>query len=445
MKDRLSDEPIKETKIIMKAFKLVLKGIAFFSSAIRRVMKAKRRKIVFLFVILSFFFDLASILQAKEQDSLWITLITMVYSVTPKEDAPEVNFLAYIPIITDDSIPVSLKLSAESKYNSHVSGFAFKTVKEDGQLIRTTLKDLKKDIKYFLAFETYTLKKVDFCEDLPRFVTLASYSNLGPELRSYQQPSLSVQSSAPQIRAKAREMLYETWTGNVRATLEKIIKYTADKLEDKPYGDQTALASLERGYAVCTGKANLAAALARSLGIPGRILAVLPSHFIVEFWIPDYGWVRGESTQGIFPDHKHVWTVNWIGDIEDENLFGPSGGVIAYLGLEGSGKATWYPEYEEIARPEHWIQKYAMVDGDPALNKRLFSKGADLWRLFCRVQNLGLADSQDSLFRAYQESYFRALIENDIRNALIWAELAVTEGERLGSASTYSKDDPRSQ
>jgi hypothetical protein len=243
--------------------------------------------------------------------------------------------------------------------------------------------------------------------------------------------SLTVQSSAAPIRAKAFEIFYGTWTGNIREALEKIVRFTAEKIDYKAPGDQTALASLNRGYAVCTGKANLAVALARSLGIPARILAVLSSHFICEFWIPDYGWVRGESTQGIFPDPRHIWTVDWIANIEDENLFGPSGGVIAYLGIEGNNDATWAPEYEEINRPEHWIQKYAIIDGDAVLNMLLFSKGSDLWRIFCQIQNSALGEGQRSLFNAYQNSYFRSLLENDIQNALIWADLAIEEGSRL--------------
>lgn len=377
------------------------------------------------------FFTVGLGLLAEEQDSLWITFITMVYSLTPNEDTAEINFLAYIPIITDDSIPVYLKLSDNAKYNSHVSGFTFKTIKGDGNLIRVTLKDLKKNTKYFLAFETYTLKKVDFCEDLPKFVSHSSYSGLSQELKYYTQPSLTVQSSAPAIRAKAYEIFYGTWTGNVRETLEKIVKFTGKTIEFKAPGDQTALATLGRGYGVCTGKANLAVALARALGIPARILSVLASHFISEFWIPDYGWVRGESTQGIFPDPKHIWTVVWIGDIEDENLFGPRSGIIAYLGIEGNGNATWFPEYDEIALPEHWIQKYATVDGDSVLNKLLFAKGSDLWRLFCQVQNLGLDENQSSLFYSYQGNYFQSLVKNDIRNALVWADLAIEEGHRL--------------
>jgi transglutaminase-like putative cysteine protease len=355
----------------------------------------------------------------------------MVYSVTPKEDTPEINFLAYIPIITDDSIPVCLKLSSESKYNSHVSGFTFKTIKGDGNLIRIALKDLKKDTKYYLAFETYTLKKVDRYEDLPKFVSLSSYSGLSDEFKYYTRSSLSVQSSASAIRAKAYEIFYGTWTGNVREALEKIVKFTGETIKSHAYGDQTALAALNRGYAVCTGKANLAVALARALGIPARILSVLASHFVSEFWIPDYGWVRGESTMGLFPDVKHRWTAVWIGDIEDENLFGPFSGIIAYLGIEGNINAVWYPEYDDIALPEHWIQKFATVDGDAVTNQLLFAKGSDLWRLFCMVQNLGLDGNQTYLFYNYQGNYFHSLLENDIWNALIWADLAIAEGQHL--------------
>jgi transglutaminase-like putative cysteine protease len=409
----------------------------------------KKRKAASLLVAAVFCFVLASYLQAREKDSLWVTLITMVYAVTPAEDIPELDFLAYVPIITADSIPVFIKLSDEAKYNSHVIGFTFKTIRGDGNLLRATLKDLKKDVSYLLAFDTYTLKKLDNREDLPEFVPLASYSRLTDELEYYTQSSLTVQSSDPLIQAKAYEILYSTWTGNVRKALEKIVKFTGEGITFKALGDQTALATLKRGYAVCTGKANLAAALARTLGIPARILLVLPSHFIVEFWIPDYGWVRGESTRGLFPEPRHIWTVDWVGSIEDENLFGPSLGIIAYLGIEGNGAASWFQENDEIALPEHFIQPYAVVDGDIVRNDLLFAGGADLWRLFCQVQNSGLEDSRSSLFRACHGEYFQSLLENDIENAIVWANLAIEEGKRLISfkkterPSELSKDKER--
>jgi len=53
-----------------------------------------KEKTKLLLVVPVLFFGLAVCLQAEEQDSMWITLITMVYSVTPKEDTPELNFLA---------------------------------------------------------------------------------------------------------------------------------------------------------------------------------------------------------------------------------------------------------------------------------------------------------------------------------------------------------------
>jgi hypothetical protein len=43
----------------------------------------KKEKAKFLLIMPILFFVLAICLQAEEQDSMWITLITMVYSVTP--------------------------------------------------------------------------------------------------------------------------------------------------------------------------------------------------------------------------------------------------------------------------------------------------------------------------------------------------------------------------
>ncbi|MFB0566088.1 MAG: transglutaminase family protein [Candidatus Aminicenantaceae bacterium] len=392
----------------------------------------KSKLIIFLIILLLFSFTLS--IPAQEDEKLQMNLITMVYSVTAYEDLNELNFLTHIPIITEDSIPVYLKLSEESKFNSNVSGFNFKNIKGDKNLLRFTLKNCVKDIKNYMAIEIYTLKKVSSYSDMPKTVSFESYYNLKEDLKQYTQPSLAIQSEAPEVKKKAYELLYESWAMcNVVEVLKQIMSYTGYVIEFKTGpGGQTALASLNRGYAVCTGKANLAVALCRALGIPARVLHVLASHFIAQVWLPNYGWVRGESTDGFFPEKKHRWTVAWIADLDDENYAGQNReGVIAYLGLEGNVNAQWSMEYEEIAQPDRWIEVFASIEGNTSLNNTLFEKGAELWRLFCRLKNSGLGDVQLATFYGYQQLYFDSLVSKDIQSAVNFADLAIMEAKSL--------------
>jgi hypothetical protein len=69
----------------------------------------------------------------------------------------------------------------------------------------------------------------------------------------------------------------------------------------------TAVVALDK-QGSCTSCANLVAALLRACGVPARIVAGYPSwsgplqtHYIVEAYVPDYGWYPIESTMGHSP------------------------------------------------------------------------------------------------------------------------------------------------
>jgi len=371
---------------------------------------------------------------AVENEKLRLGLATMVYSVTALEDLPEINFLFYAPVITENSLPVFVRLSAEPQFNSHAAGFQYIDVKGDNRLLRFTLKNCVKDVKNYIAVEFFTLKRVSSYEDMPETALLSSYSDLSEELRYYTRPTLSIQSDEPLLIEKAYEFLYGSWTsGNVIDVLKEIMNFTGNEVEfqTRP-GGQTALATLSHKSGVCTGKSNLAVGLCRALGIPARVLHVLASHFIIEVWIPDYGWVRGEATQGVFPDTRHIWTAAWIIDIDDENYAGEhTGGVVAYLGLEGNVNAKWDVEYEEIANEERWNELFAEIESTTASNEILFERGAVLWRLFCQLTCSALSDHQLALFSSYQKLYFESLVDGNIQNALSWADLAISEGKNI--------------
>jgi hypothetical protein len=371
---------------------------------------------------------------ALENENLRLGLITMVYSVTAFEDLPEVNFLFYAPIITENSLPVWVRLSAEPQFNSHAAGFQYIPVKGDNRLLRFTLKDCVKNVKNYIAVEFFTLKRVSRYEDMPETVLLSDYSYLSGDSKYYIGPSLSIQSDAPILIEKAYEFLYGSWTsGNVIDVLKKIMNFTGNEIvpETRP-GGQTALATLNNKSGVCTGKANLAAGLCRALGIPARVLHVLASHFIIEAWIPNYGWVSGKPTFGVFPGTRHTWTPAWIVDIEDENFAGEhTDGVVTYIGLEENVNAKWDVEYEEILNEERWNEMFATIESTGGSNDILFEKGAELWRLFCRLTCSGLSDQKLSLFSDYQKLYFESLVAGDMQNALSWADLAISEGKNV--------------
>jgi hypothetical protein len=76
----------------------------------------------------------------------------------------------------------------------------------------------------------------------------------------------------------------------------------------------TAVEALDKRGS-CTSCANLVAALLRGSGVPARILAGYPlwsgplqTHYIVEAYVPEFGWYPMESTKCLspWPNHQQV-------------------------------------------------------------------------------------------------------------------------------------------
>jgi len=125
----------------------------------------------------------------------------MAYLITPHRNLAEAHFITHLPVITEDGVPLFIRLSEEENYNAKVTGFSFKKVREDEDqnLIRFTLRNCAKDEKVYIVFEVYALKRFSNYADMPKAVSLSSYSNLGDGLKYYLQSSSAVQSDAEQI------------------------------------------------------------------------------------------------------------------------------------------------------------------------------------------------------------------------------------------------------
>jgi hypothetical protein len=87
----------------------------------------------------------------------------------------------------------------------------------------------------------------------------------------------------------------------IAAVQERAGKVVANAQGD--YKDLTAVAAL-KSLGSCTSNANLVAALLRASNIPARVVSGYPSwtgplqtHYIVEAWVPDYGWYPIEPTR----------------------------------------------------------------------------------------------------------------------------------------------------
>ena len=110
----------------------------------------------------------------------------------------------------------------------------------------------------------------------------------------------------------------------------------------------TAVEALEKRGS-CTSNANLVAALLRACGVPGRVLAGYPSrsgplqtHYIVEAYVPGFGWYPIESTrlESPWPAAEQINVAIISPENEEENRAGnrpAAAGGVPYLSLTEFG------------------------------------------------------------------------------------------------------------
>lgn len=141
----------------------------------------------------------------------------------------------------------------------------------------------------------------------------ASLANGGMAVKdSYLQPAEKIESAAPEILAKAQEIVRDTKdTGGM---VKLLSAWTADWLKDTIDDGGGALASLKDRSGNCQTHARLYTALARSLGIPTRFVSGLVYQsgkgFLYHSWaesLVDKRWVAVDPTYNQVPaDPTHL-------------------------------------------------------------------------------------------------------------------------------------------
>jgi transglutaminase superfamily protein len=168
--------------------------------------------------------------------------------------------------------------------------------------LRVTLKPTQRNAQVKLRIETLTMvRDRPLSEGLQ--VALAKRAKVPKEVRQHLQAAPGVDSSSSIVREAAQGFD----KSDFGSLMNGISDFLNDNLKYSGGRSQGAEECLEDGSAVCTGYANVAAALLIAAEVPTRILACtqlsgrLQEHYIVEAWTPQLGWSRLESTMARFP------------------------------------------------------------------------------------------------------------------------------------------------
>lgn len=243
------------------------------------------------------------------------------FQITAQENA-EIPKIAFpIPLAFEDQVPIYFEIRANPE--DALKETVIKKRDEYNWVVELTFNPLKKGNTVEIFWEGYVFIRDHDYNQLPDNVELPKKEELSEEVQQWLVSTLCVQVDNPEIQEKAREIRGE------RTNIIDIAQKTANFLETGvtrgEFRSLDAVEALHKGGS-CTSYANLAAALLRANGIPMRILAVYPTwasslqtHYIVEFYVFGYGWVRFESTLGKIPWQPYQDIVVAVVTPEDED------------------------------------------------------------------------------------------------------------------------------
>lgn len=203
---------------------------------------------------------------------------------------------------------------------------------EDGlnKLIQFHIGSLEKHDSVFLHFSIYVLTINHDFSDLPEKQRFPLRIQLPEETKQWLSASDVVQKNSVLIGLKARQLR------GVRNDMIQYAHRVAPFIKYHRFGlfllqlhflvffSQDAVTTLLiNGENV--GRSHLACALFRSQNIPARVLLVhrdqgfwTQMHYIVEYYVPEYGWVLLDSTDGKTPYDTKNQIINRICFIQDE-------------------------------------------------------------------------------------------------------------------------------
>jgi len=229
----------------------------------------------------------------------------------------------------------------------------------------------------------------------------------------------------------------------------------------------------------CTGHAHAAAAILRANGIPTRILLDMPllqgmdQHWVIEYYIPDYGWAIMETSGGENPNtYSFQEIITFSCSIEDEFPLLYTDNMETYWFCSDTAFIRNYPEWGGAHSGDQfncWLGGMSNISLDSIINigrqnydyltkfkgTNLTEYQTELFQTAINYQEIALekikSSSFDSLFyylKQANNSYTKIEVNetktiffDDFENGVNgWTTGGIVEQWQLGTPSNYGPD-----
>ncbi|MDG6228856.1 MAG: transglutaminase-like domain-containing protein [Candidatus Thermoplasmatota archaeon] len=202
---------------------------------------------------------------------------------------------------------------------------------EPNRVANFTIRSLQKDERKLIHFSVWVLVEAYDFKDIPTDASMPNNRNDVPEdTWMWLSRSEMVQKNRFPIRRQANAL--EGRNDNVLSYAQNVSSFIKNhryglfllQLWTRMFLKQDALTTL-RINGENVGRSHLASALFRAKNIPARVILAhndqgfwTQMHYMVEYYIPGYGWVLLDPTKGITPYDTQKQVINRICSIDDE-------------------------------------------------------------------------------------------------------------------------------
>jgi transglutaminase-like putative cysteine protease len=231
--------------------------------------------------------------------SLYLRKATGSLTVPGSASSDTYQIYFHIPIPFHEQAPILLEMACPQMID-------YRFVQEDPPNMLVAAR-IANATSTELDWTAWVLVKQNLYLGFPSYVPIPTPAQLPDSVRQWLDTTDCCQVSAPVVQYVA-ESLRDTATN-----LMKFARNVCDFCYNIPWQFPHTPVAFDAVYALkwgnsCTGHAHAAAALLRAGGVPARTLLNMPvsasnydMHWIIDYYVPGYGWVRMESSNGQNP------------------------------------------------------------------------------------------------------------------------------------------------
>lgn len=316
----------------------------------------------------------------------------------------------HIPVVYREQAPVLIEVESP-----HLIDYRFIDLSPPNVMVTARMRQADSTS---LNWTAWVFIKENRYLDLPSSVPLPSLEQLPDSVKKWLGPTDCVQINAAIVQQIA-DSIRENKT-NLIDLANAICSYCRNIPWPVPHSPMAfdAVYALTWGSS-CTGHAHAGAALFRANGIPARTLLTMPvglsnfhMHWAIDYLVPNYGWVRMETSAGQHPSYPQDEIVTLACNPEDEfPLFFPSG-IEGYWHTSDPILGMFNPDWRR-----HSAVNILNVSNSSELIDKAHSLTESVFNYYSRSWGINLTLDQQVVFQNalnFQKTALAKLKEKDL-------------------------------